>query len=407
MPIKGLSEERRLPRAGKIRLGIKKESAKGNLYPSATDYFVVNPDKSTSAAAAAAFKAAYGDAPKSLDILLPNVADDLEALKEVLFPQYYKQYGSGTGLKCKGDGEKAERVELDQATGLMGRKQIVCPGPELCPLVKKMSDGSGGMKFDCGPVAHLQVLLPRVDFLGIWQIDTGSENSIRGINSDLDMIWRAAGTVANLPLKMELEPREVAPGGKKKTIYVVKLTCPVSLRELKSLRGNKQAFLVDLVDDTEVPTDLRPLEALQPHPLINHVPGAAAQPPAAAAAPASTPPPAAPGALPHFEAGFGPDAPTGSAPAGADSKSGYVHGENLIEDGIRFHAWRVGMTDLQRETTRRLHGSPEKFLSALQKQKVTATRARDLHFLGYDESGFSMTTGEAGGPHIVPPQGGR
>ena len=41
-PIKGLTESRRLPRLGKIHLGIKKQSAKsGAWYPSATNYFVV------------------------------------------------------------------------------------------------------------------------------------------------------------------------------------------------------------------------------------------------------------------------------------------------------------------------------------------------------------------------------
>jgi len=38
--IKGLSSIRRLPRLGKIRLGIKKVTAKGKEYPSETDYFV-------------------------------------------------------------------------------------------------------------------------------------------------------------------------------------------------------------------------------------------------------------------------------------------------------------------------------------------------------------------------------
>jgi hypothetical protein len=40
MPIKGIPEIVRLPRLGKIRLGIKKKTDAGVSYPSPTDYFV-------------------------------------------------------------------------------------------------------------------------------------------------------------------------------------------------------------------------------------------------------------------------------------------------------------------------------------------------------------------------------
>ena len=39
-PIKGLTEKRRLPRIGKIHLGIMAETKKGVPYPKAVDYFV-------------------------------------------------------------------------------------------------------------------------------------------------------------------------------------------------------------------------------------------------------------------------------------------------------------------------------------------------------------------------------
>ena len=41
-PIAGLTDKPRMPRQGKIRLGIKKMSASGKEYPSAVDYFVCN-----------------------------------------------------------------------------------------------------------------------------------------------------------------------------------------------------------------------------------------------------------------------------------------------------------------------------------------------------------------------------
>jgi len=60
MPIKGLSEQLRLPRRGKIRLGEKKKSEKtGKTYPISLDYFVV-PDE---------VKKVYGEKPRKLDIM--------------------------------------------------------------------------------------------------------------------------------------------------------------------------------------------------------------------------------------------------------------------------------------------------------------------------------------------------
>ena len=53
-PIKGISEIVRLPRLGKIRLGIKEEGADGKLYPTPTDYFVC-PDE---------VKKVFGEKPK-------------------------------------------------------------------------------------------------------------------------------------------------------------------------------------------------------------------------------------------------------------------------------------------------------------------------------------------------------
>ena len=92
--IKGLSEIRRLPRIGLIRLGIKKKNAKGMEYPAAVDYFVV-PDE---------VKKVYGEQPRELDIIFPlDEVDDI-------FPQFYKRYGHSKGLVCKGDGETANQV---------------------------------------------------------------------------------------------------------------------------------------------------------------------------------------------------------------------------------------------------------------------------------------------------------
>ena len=79
MPIKDFKGKSRIPRLGKIRLGIKVPGTKSE-YPKATDYFVC-PEE---------VKAVYGEKPKRL-----NIAFHSEELEEV-FPQYYKLYGRST-----------------------------------------------------------------------------------------------------------------------------------------------------------------------------------------------------------------------------------------------------------------------------------------------------------------------
>jgi len=58
----GLSEVRRLPRLGKIHLGVKEINAKGVEYPKAVNYFVVPPEVAE----------VYGEKPTELDIVIPT-----------------------------------------------------------------------------------------------------------------------------------------------------------------------------------------------------------------------------------------------------------------------------------------------------------------------------------------------
>jgi len=208
MPIKGISEKRRLPRVGKVRLGIKTENAQGATYPKAVDYFVVNDDQSTSAAAACAFHQTYPGEPKSIDIAFPS--DN----PEEFFQQWYRRYGKAKGLICKGDGEVATR--LDEATGEM--VEIECT-PECEYLAKK----------HCRPVGSLQFLIPSITGIAVWQIDTGSYHSIVNLNSAIDMVRSlTGGRIAFIPLKLVIREREAQPNGTKKIINVL----DIALEEL-------------------------------------------------------------------------------------------------------------------------------------------------------------------------------
>lgn len=225
MPIKDLSERRRLPRLGKIHLGIMVKSNKacnckknGNPepncrvckgtgfihYPKEVDHFVCPKE----------VEAVFGPDPKELKIMFPVEN------QEVFFQQWYKRYGFEL-LKCMGDGNKA--MTWDEKDGCL--KQIDCPCEEL-------------EKKRCSISATLQFLLPDVPGAGVWQINTGSKNSIIDINSSIDYIREICGRIKLIPLvlkRVETKTSRVENGNLKKGIhYTLQIDVDnISLRQLQ------------------------------------------------------------------------------------------------------------------------------------------------------------------------------
>lgn len=241
MPIVGLSEQKRLPRLGKIHLGVKKVSPRtGREYPVATPYFVCPPE----------VIAVYGDKPTRLDVIIP--VDD----EELFASQYYRQYSRTRGLVCKGDGLHCRRM-IDISTGNVASKDtkeiawcegLPCLGKE-CPDYKAKA---------CQEVMNLQAMLPKVPGLGIWQIDTGSVHSIMNINNSALMIRSMCGTVAWILLVLSLDPTEVVnpDDGKKKTVWCMSLRYEGTAIALlaDSSKSHLQLLLPAPVDD-EAPDD--------------------------------------------------------------------------------------------------------------------------------------------------------
>ena len=229
MPIKDLSSIRRLPRLGKIQLGIKvktntpckcrqKAADKNPLKdcmlckgtglihrPKEVDYFVLPK----------ALQEFYPGEPKELPIMFP-----IENA-EVFFQQWYKCYGFNV-LKCKGDGVNAMTWDEEK----QGMVTIACP-------CEKRDTGL------CRRVAILQFLLPDVPGAGVWQISTTSRNSIIDINSSVSYIRQICGRVRMIPLVLKREPiktqrleKGVAKSG---THYTLKIDMAnISLRQLQA-----------------------------------------------------------------------------------------------------------------------------------------------------------------------------
>ena len=241
-PIKGISESRRLPRLGKIHLGVKKTKKVGDKeveYPSAVDYFVFPKNNPLYEELLKVF----GEKPKELRILIP-VEDE-----ERWASQYYRCYSMTRGLICRGDGNSAIRM-VDTRTGALANhesqsvvmKEMSCQGRE-CPDYEKQ----------CREIMNLQFLLPEVPGLGIWQIDTSSINSMRNINSAADLVKRIYGKISMVPLLLTTEPQVVQDAaGKKRTVNVLNLRTNRTLLEMMETINKPALQMLTTPDDTDI-----------------------------------------------------------------------------------------------------------------------------------------------------------
>lgn len=225
MAIKGLTEIRRLPRLGKIRLGIKKKSPKsGAEYPAEVDYFILDPQTPSeieNQKLLDEFHRLFGEQPKRIEVMFATGIPDVD------FPQFYKRYGSSTMLKCKGDGETATVAHPDFAKGLtekgkdeLGNIQVVCKGKDCIYQQNK----------ECSRVGVLQVLLPDLPGSGVWQIPTGSFNSIVNINSGFEFVKAACGRYHMIPLALERVAEDIQYEGKKSKHYIMRINQQIKLR---------------------------------------------------------------------------------------------------------------------------------------------------------------------------------
>lgn len=219
--IKGLSETRRLPRIGKISLGLPPDDQ--HKYPRDVKHFVCPPE----------VQKIYGAEPMELDVLIP-VEDP-----EFFFPHYYKRYGGNRVLQCRGDGNTAMTMNIveikskKKADKIIRKKQMVevsCP----CPALDEK---------ECVPKANLAVILPRVNMGGVYQIDTGSVFGIIQINSAIDYIRGCFGKVSWIPLKLVRVPRDINFEGKHTIKHIIDLRWAGDINEMRRLRASDAGLL--------------------------------------------------------------------------------------------------------------------------------------------------------------------
>lgn len=188
--IENLSDSFRLPRLGMVRLGIKVKSEKtGKEFPREVDYFVVPPE----------VQKVFGEKPKELVVMIP--INDMN----IIFPQSYKLYGSSRGLKCEGSGAIAY-IKNDSG----GYDERQCP----CNL---LDEGK------CRQSGILSFMIPKISMGGVYQLRTGSYNSITDIQSGLKTVEAMVGRFNMLPLTLRRVPTTTYYQDKKQTHYTVQL----------------------------------------------------------------------------------------------------------------------------------------------------------------------------------------
>lgn len=215
MPIRGCTDAPpRFTRAGHIRLGVKTQNARGSIYPEKSDHFIADFESPDSVAL---FHSIYGPEPKKITIAFAHETP------EEIFPQWYMCYGASAGLKCKGDGETAWRAD---ATGNLS--EVDCPGPGECDF---------GRMNRCKQQARMMFFIRGLPGFQVFQCNTTSWNSIRNINSGLQMLRVVRGDrpVRGVWVDLYLVPQTAQHDGKQVNIYVLKLDIPTNLDNLKAL----------------------------------------------------------------------------------------------------------------------------------------------------------------------------
>lgn len=205
--IKEFEKVNHWPRIGHIRLGMKVQSGE-TTRPKEIDYFVFDPntgDVFRDAELTRQFREIYGERPKSIVVMFPKVPKmkTIEEEIDLFFPQYYKRYGMTKALKCIGDGVEAQVTNAEYAMGLetigfdraTRRTKVRCLGIECIYQDAKK-------KPECKRSGNLFVILPELDAIGVFQVNTSSFSSVANINSMVRYLKDAAGKYHYIPIMM-------------------------------------------------------------------------------------------------------------------------------------------------------------------------------------------------------------
>jgi hypothetical protein len=236
--IYGLSNQRQLTRAGKIRIGERTQSKKGFEIPKKLDYLKFDPvDPSLHED----WHSLYGDKPTSIPVMLPS--DN----PEEVFPHEYRRWTSSNKLFCSGDNQIARRPNLQTNTV----DEVACN--ESCPfraLDSIPADKEEKKRRACKPEGTLRVVLYELPTMGVFELKAATMSIVR-INTALDQIQRTFGRLAGVPLVLSMVPIKLTTG----IVYVFQFVVRMSIQEALRQRSEQPALLStpteeDLADES-------------------------------------------------------------------------------------------------------------------------------------------------------------
>ena len=223
--IQRLVNRQRLPRIGKIKLGVTvtKTNADGKVvsFPKEVDYFVVPPELAE----------LYGEKPTRLPIMFP--VDDIERI----LPNRYERYSGGLlTLEC--DGVQATEIPLK--------------GPEVRYTCKRPMAEPGKPTPACECEAKAKGMLNvivRGGGIGTYQIPIGGEARIADLITQLDVFKKIFGSLTTInghPIPFEIvrvpqtaQIRKGGAAGERLTRegYPVKIECRFTVEQALEARG--------------------------------------------------------------------------------------------------------------------------------------------------------------------------
>ena len=199
--------EMRLPRLGKIGLGVRvKATEQRREHPDEVEFFVLDDPACLPIIQAAedAGKIDHEEAgrwsrgengPRRLPILLCHEDE------AVICPRALEKWGGNRTLICRGNGTVATQYSWAVDGKSRTEAQIACPcwelGPEFGQPPPIGADGKVP-KPGCARVLRLYVMVPRADISGVFQIDTRSQASIGNIRRDLAFVRSVFGRISML-----------------------------------------------------------------------------------------------------------------------------------------------------------------------------------------------------------------
>lgn len=205
--------QRRAPEAGRIRMGVKT----GRAMKSIDTFRFTSPHK----AAIEQLAELYGGdpAPWSEPKAAPNqweVITEAKSIEVLAQPGgctvWYEQWtGGGCARRCDG-------VTVEVA-GRDGMDDIPC----IC--------NAKGAR-ECDPYTRLNVVLPNLDFYGVWRLQTKGWNAAKELPGMFDMVVELAESGRMVRAMLNLEQRKSVSNGQTKNFVVPTITVGASPNEL-------------------------------------------------------------------------------------------------------------------------------------------------------------------------------